>query len=133
MYDSWSAFWGHSVHFAKFLMLIFSKSYYFQFFSYNFNQTLVEKACNREKHRPLLFLSICQILKVYGTLQRSYLNYIHYHYPKICWFHLATGQADRQGPFGLLFFTMIASLSYFTQLKGKCKKLRLRNLILSFK
>ncbi len=46
-------------------------------FSPNFKQTL-EKACNRGKYRPLLFLAICQILKVhvYGTLKISYISKI---------------------------------------------------------
>ncbi len=38
--------------------------------SFNFNQT-VQTACNRGKYRSLLFLAICQILKVYMAFWRE--------------------------------------------------------------
>ncbi len=43
-------------------------------FSSKFHQTL-QIACIREKYRLLLFLGICQIFKVYGTLNMSKISY----------------------------------------------------------
>ncbi len=42
--------------------------------SSRFNHTL-QKACIREKYKLLLFLALCQSLKVYDTLKINYLSY----------------------------------------------------------
>ena len=44
MSNSLCSFWGHSVHFAKFAVLRFSKGYFLPQFLSNFNQTLC-KVC----------------------------------------------------------------------------------------
>ncbi len=89
--DSLTSVWGQSVHLQKFPVLRFSSLLLSQFSS-NFNQTL-KKTCNRAKYR-LTFLAICQILKAYGTLKRSYISCITAIIPKaICWFHVAKGEA----------------------------------------
>ena len=52
------------------------------------------------KYRLLLFLAFCQIVKVHGTLKITPATL-----PtsiKLCWFHLASGQAERPGPSLLL-------------------------------
>lgn len=66
-------------------------------FSPNFSQTL-QKACNQVKYRLFLFLVICQILKVYGTLKIIVTSATVPLSIKLRCFHLATGQADIQGP-----------------------------------
>ncbi len=79
MSDSLSPVWGHWVHFAKFPMVTYRKHVF------------------GAKYRLLLFLAICQILKLYGTMKISYLSYIASIH-KLCLFHLAKGQAEPQGP-----------------------------------
>ncbi len=100
MSESLSSVCGHSVHFEKFPMLRFSKGYsQFPQFSSNINQTLPK--VNRGKYRLLLFLVICQILKIYRTWTISHLSYtaiIH----KAMLVHLAQDESDRQGPLDLV-------------------------------
>ncbi len=64
------------MHFAKFLILRFSKVYCSPFSS-KFSQALLQ-ACIQGQYRLLLFVAICQILKVpvYVSLKISYLSYI---------------------------------------------------------
>ncbi len=65
-------------------------------FSPNFSQTL-QKACNQVKYRLFLFLVICQILKVYGTLKISYHSYIAIIH-KAMFVSSCKGQADVKAP-----------------------------------
>ena len=77
MSDSLSSVWGHSVHFAKCLMLTFSKGCCS--LSFNCNQTL-EKVCNLGKYRSLIFRVICQILSILPFEEK--LPQLHCHYPQ---------------------------------------------------
>ena len=70
-----SSVWGHSVHFAKFPVLRFSKGHCCYTF-HPISTKLYWKHGNKGKIQDITFLAICQILKVYGTLKISYLNYI---------------------------------------------------------
>ncbi len=76
MSDYLNSVWGHS---ASALCKIFNvkliKRLLLPMFSSNFNQ-LYRKHVIGRKIRILLFLAICQILKVYGTLKISYTSYI---------------------------------------------------------
>ncbi len=76
--------WGHLVHIAKFLMLRFLKGYCSNNF-HPISTKLYRKyviGLNTGYYflllllLLLLFITIGQILKVYGTLKRSYLSYI---------------------------------------------------------
>ncbi len=68
-----SSVWGHSVHFAKFLILSFSSlSHSFHLIS----TKLYRKDVYWGKYKLLLFLAIYHILKVYTTFKTSYLRYI---------------------------------------------------------
>ncbi len=62
MPDSLSLVWGHSVYFAKFPILGFSKRY-----SFNSVQQISTKLLTKY-HNQGLILSICQKLQNYGTL-----------------------------------------------------------------
>ena len=77
MSDSLSSVWGHSVQFAKCLMLTFSKGYCS--LSFKFNQTL-EKVCNLGRDRSLIFRVICQILSISPFEEK--LPQLHCHYPQ---------------------------------------------------
>ncbi len=67
--------WGHSVHFAKYPMLKFSKGYCCPSFHPVWTK-LYWKHGNPGRIQAITIMAICQILKVYGTLKISYLSYI---------------------------------------------------------
>ncbi len=107
MCNSFHSVWINSAHFAKFLMLTFSKGCCsHNCTSFNFSQS-VEKACNPAagKYRPLLFVVICQIL-TYMALWRklSYLSYIAIIHKAIL---VSCGNRSSRTlrPMGLLFST----------------------------
>ncbi len=70
-----SSVWGHSVHFAKFPMLRFSKGYCCPSFHPNSTKHYWKQG-NQGRIQAITILAICQIIKVYGTLKISYLSYI---------------------------------------------------------
>ena len=112
MSDSLCSVWGHSVHFAKFLMLTFSESCN----SYNFYpiSTKLEKSCNLGKNRPLVFLAICQILSVWYFEGKLFQP--HCHYPSSG----KKGQSECQGPWHSCFFSPPPpSLDKFASCSGK--------------
>ena len=65
MSDFFSSVWGHSVHFAKFPMLRFSKGYYCQFPS-NFNQSLW-KVWYNQGIPPFILLNRLVKTGIYGA------------------------------------------------------------------
>ena len=67
-------------------------------FSSNFNLT-VENVCNRGEIQAITFSGdLANFESIYGTLKRSYFSYIAILSIRLCWFNLAKGQAQRQGP-----------------------------------
>ncbi len=67
----------------------------------------------RGEYRLLLFLAICQILRVYGTLKISYLSYIaSIHKSMLVSSNKWRSRASR--PLGLFFFALIVVVIYFS-------------------
>ena len=99
MADSLRSVCGHSMHFAKFSILIFSKDYR----PHIFHPISTKRY---EKYESMVipgggsFLATCQILKRYGILKIKSPQQ-HCTLPlaiNLSWFHLAKGQKESQGP-----------------------------------
>ncbi len=110
--DSLRSIWGHSVQFTKFLIK-FSKGYTAPSFCPVSNKRDRKYVLLRRKYRLLLFLVICQIWKVYGTLKISHLSYIVIIH-KGMWISSSKGQAEHQGPWASCCITVPVFL-YFSK------------------
>ncbi len=107
-----SSVWGHSVHFAKFSMLRYSKGYTSCSHS-QFHPTSTKpyrKHPFRGKHRLLLFLAICQILKVHCTLNIRYLSYIASIH-KAMLVSSGKGSSRSSRPLGILLLALLDCVS----------------------
>ncbi len=97
MSDSLSWVWGHLVHFAKFLILTFSKGKLLSQFSSSIKETLGKVIMVvREEYMLLHFLPICEILNIYYTLTISHLSSIAISHKPIL-VSCCKSQAERQG------------------------------------
>ena len=87
---------AYLVHFAKNLMFRFQKATFFIQFPTNLTEIRGKFGENTFSTGYYFFLAFCQIVKVHGTLKITPATL-----PisiKLCWFHLANGQAERPGP-----------------------------------
>ena len=97
MSDSLSSIQGHSVHFAKFPMLIFSKGYCSHRF-YPISTKLYGKHGNQVGIQAIDFWGSRPSFKnIHGTLTISHLSY-SFNIRKLYWFLLTKGQTVRQDP-----------------------------------
>ena len=102
---------GHSVHFVKFLMLRISKGCCYPSF-HPISTKRYKKNVFWGKCRLLLFLAICQTLKVYGTLNICYLSYIASIH-KAMLVSSAKSQAECQGLWASYILHSLSKHRYF--------------------
>ena len=103
-------FEGHSVHFAKFYMLRFSK--YHSSFHLIPTKLLYEMYSNQGGIQAITFFAICQIQITYGTLKIDFLSYCAISHKPIlvsCWQQVKQIVKAHVGP---LFFIPDIFLRY---------------------